>query len=53
MIDSFHSRIAEATVRPLEEVFTDFRARRLLSARQAMLYGLIDEIAESRHLRSV
>jgi ATP-dependent Clp protease protease subunit len=44
----FHARLAHATGRPAEEVAEDLRRGRYLDAREALAYGLIDEIAGAR-----
>jgi ATP-dependent Clp protease protease subunit len=43
-LDSFVSRLSEATKRPLEHVEADVFAGRYLTAEEAVAYGLIDEI---------
>ena len=40
----FHARLAQVTGRPAEEIAEDMRRGRLLDAREALDYGLIDEI---------
>ena len=40
----FHARVARATGRPAEEIAEDVRRGRHLDAREALAYGLIDEI---------
>lgn len=44
----FHARLARATGRPAEEIAEDLRRGRYLDAREALAYGLIDEIAGAR-----
>jgi ATP-dependent Clp protease protease subunit len=44
----FHARLARATGRPAEEIAEDLRRGRYLDARDALAYGLIDEIAGAR-----
>jgi ATP-dependent Clp protease protease subunit len=44
-------RLAEATGQPVDTVADDLRRHRVLTAREAMTYGLVDEI--QRRLRSV
>jgi len=39
-----HARLARATGRPAEEIAEDLRRGRYLDAREALAYGLIDEI---------
>jgi ATP-dependent Clp protease, protease subunit len=46
-LDSFVSRLSEATHRPLEHVEADVYAGRYLTAEEAISYGLIDEIWQS------
>jgi ATP-dependent Clp protease protease subunit len=41
-------RLAEATGRPFEHLEADHRAGRFLTAEEALLYGLVDEIQASR-----
>jgi ATP-dependent Clp protease protease subunit len=45
---SFQERLAEACRRPVDEVAADMRAGRLLGAREAKVYGLVD-VAEPQH----
>jgi ATP-dependent Clp protease, protease subunit len=45
-------RIAEACHRTVDAVVTDMRAARILTAEQALGYGLIDLIAAGRSTRS-
>jgi ATP-dependent Clp protease protease subunit len=40
----FHARLAQATGRPAEEIAEDMRRGRVLDAREALEYGLIDEV---------
>ena len=40
----FHARLAQVTGRPAEEIAEDMRRGRALDAREALEYGLIDEI---------
>ena len=44
-LQRFAARLAEATGQPAEHVEADFRVGRFLDARQAVAYGLVDEIA--------
>jgi ATP-dependent Clp protease protease subunit len=44
----FHARLAQATGRPAEEIAEDMRRGRFLDAREALEYGLIDEISAVR-----
>jgi ATP-dependent Clp protease, protease subunit len=46
-LDSFVTRLSEATHRPLEHVEAEVYAGRYLSADEAVAYGLIDEIWQS------
>ncbi|HEV8533677.1 MAG TPA: ATP-dependent Clp protease proteolytic subunit [Methylomirabilota bacterium] len=41
----FHARLAQVTGRPAEEIAEDMRRGRALDAREALEYGLIDEIS--------
>ena len=43
-----HARLARATGRPAEEIAEDMRRGRSLDAREALEYGLIDEISAAR-----
>ena len=43
----FHARLAQLTGRPAEEIAEDTRRGRYLDAREALAYGLIDEISGS------
>jgi ATP-dependent Clp protease protease subunit len=43
-LDRFVRRLAESTGRPLEQVEADVEIGRYLDAREALAYGLIDEI---------
>jgi ATP-dependent Clp protease protease subunit len=45
---SFTERLAEACRRPVEEVAADMRAGRLLDAREAVAYGLVDATEPGR-----
>lgn len=45
---SFHARLAQLTGRPAEEIAEDIRRGLYLDARQALAYGLIDEINGGR-----
>jgi ATP-dependent Clp protease protease subunit len=40
----FNARLAQVTGRPAEEIAEDLRRGRYLDAREALAYGLIDEI---------
>jgi len=44
----FHARLAQRTGRPAEEIAEDMRRGRHLDAREALHYGLIDEIGTTR-----
>ncbi len=44
----FHARLAQRTGRPAEEIAEDMRRGRYLDAREALAYGLIDEISTTR-----
>ncbi len=44
----FHARLAQVTGRPAEEIAEDMRRGRALDAREALDYGLIDEIKAVR-----
>ena len=44
-LDRLHERVALSTGRPAGDVASDFRAGRVLDARQALRYRLVDEIA--------
>jgi ATP-dependent Clp protease, protease subunit len=44
----FHARLAQVTGRPAEEIAEDIRRGRALDAREALEYGLIDEISGVR-----
>jgi ATP-dependent Clp protease, protease subunit len=44
----FHARLARLTGRPAEEIAEDMRRGRYLDAREALDYGLIDEISTTR-----
>jgi ATP-dependent Clp protease, protease subunit len=44
----FHARLAQVTGRPAEEIAEDMRRGLYLDAREALDYGLIDEIATTR-----
>ena len=44
----FHARLAQVTGQPAEELAEDIRRGRYLDAREALAYGLIDEISGSR-----
>jgi ATP-dependent Clp protease protease subunit len=43
-----HARLARLTGRPAEEIAEDIRRGRYLDAREALAYGLIDEISTTR-----
>ena len=43
----FYARLARATARPAEEIAEDIRRGRFMDAREALAYGLIDEITSS------
>jgi ATP-dependent Clp protease protease subunit len=43
-----HARLAHLTGRPAEEIAEDIRHGRYLDAREALAYGLIDEISTTR-----
>jgi ATP-dependent Clp protease protease subunit len=43
-----HARLAQLTGRPAEEIAEDMRRGRYLDAREALDYGLIDEIGSTR-----
>ena len=43
-----HARLAQLTSRPAEEIAEDMRRGRYLDAREALDYGLIDEISTTR-----
>jgi Protease subunit of ATP-dependent Clp proteases len=43
-----YGRLAQRTRRPAEEIAEDMRRGRYLDAREALDYGLIDEIAAAR-----
>jgi ATP-dependent Clp protease, protease subunit len=43
-----HARLAQLTGRPAEEIAEDMRRGRYLDAREALDYGLIDEISTTR-----
>ena len=43
-----HARLAQLTGRPAEEIAEDMRRGRYLDAREALDYGLIDEIRSTR-----
>jgi ATP-dependent Clp protease, protease subunit len=43
-----HARLAQVTGRPAEEIAEDMRRGRSLDAREALDYGLIDEIRATR-----
>jgi len=45
---SLHARVARLTGRPAEEIAEDMRRGRSLDAREALDYGLIDEISATR-----
>ena len=45
---SFHARLAQLTARPAEEIAEDMRRGRYLDAREALDYGLIDEVSTTR-----
>jgi len=45
---SLHARLARLTRRPAEEIAEDIRHGRYLDAREALAYGLIDEISTTR-----
>jgi ATP-dependent Clp protease protease subunit len=47
-VGRLRSRIAAATGRPSDEIASDLRAGRILDARQALDYGLVDELAAPR-----
>jgi ATP-dependent Clp protease, protease subunit len=44
----FHARLAQRTGRPAEEIAEDVRRGRYLDAREALDYGLVDEIGTAR-----
>jgi ATP-dependent Clp protease, protease subunit len=44
----FHARLAQLTGRPAEEIAEDMRRGRYLDAREALDYGLLDEISTTR-----
>jgi len=44
----FHARLAQVTGRPAEEIAEDMRRGRYLDAREALDYGLIDEVSTTR-----
>jgi ATP-dependent Clp protease, protease subunit len=44
----FHARLAQRTGRPAEEIAEDIRRGRYLDAREALDYGLIDEISGAK-----
>ncbi|MGA2803475.1 MAG: ATP-dependent Clp protease proteolytic subunit [Acidimicrobiales bacterium] len=44
-LDRLHERVALSTGRPAGDVASDFRAGRVLDAREALRYRLVDEIA--------
>jgi ATP-dependent Clp protease protease subunit len=52
LVATFHGRLAAVTGRPVEEIAADAGRRRLLTADEAVAYGLVDEIVR-RHLRAV
>ncbi len=52
-LQRFAARVGEATGRPSEHVEADFRVGRFLDAREALAYGLIDEIAAGAAPRGV
>jgi ATP-dependent Clp protease protease subunit len=43
-----HARLAQLTGRPAEEIAEDMRRGRYLDAREALDYGLIDEVRSTR-----
>lgn len=45
LVDALHRRLAAACGRTVEEVAADSRRHRLLTAEEALAYGLVDEIA--------
>jgi hypothetical protein len=47
-LDLLHARLAQLTGRPAEEIAEDMRRGRYLDAREALDYGLIDEIRSIR-----
>ncbi len=53
LLHDFHRRLARATGQPVDTIAADLRARRFLSAADAKTYGLVNEIATKRHLRTV
>lgn len=48
-LTALHERLAEATGQPVERIEEDLRHGRLLTARQAVDYGLVEEVAAPRH----
>ena len=53
LVAGLHDRLARATGQRVESIGADFAARRMLSAREALRYGLIDEICATRGPRLV
>lgn len=46
-LDGLHTRLAEATGQPVERVEADMQTGRMLSAEDAVSYGLVEEIARA------
>jgi ATP-dependent Clp protease, protease subunit len=46
MLDALYFRLADATGREVDEIRDDARRRRFLTAREAVAYGLVEEIAQ-------
>lgn len=52
MLDAIYTRLAKLTGRDVAEIRADARAGRVLSAEEAVAYGLIESVAEPRRPRS-
>jgi ATP-dependent Clp protease, protease subunit len=48
LVARLHERIAEATGRPAEQVAADMRAGRVLTAAEAVAYGLVQQLAAAQ-----
>jgi ATP-dependent Clp protease protease subunit len=53
VLASMHVRLAAVTGQTAEQIAADLRSRRVLTATEAKAYGLVDDIAQRRHLQPV
>jgi ATP-dependent Clp protease protease subunit len=53
LVAELHRRLADATGQGFDQVVTDCDRGRVLTARQAKAYGLVDEIVQRRGLRTI